>query len=523
MSVISHRGMTVSDQLARHAGTIPRQVAIRSGGQSITYAELDARVSLVANVLLERGVGAGDRVAVLTLNNPQTVETYVACARIGAIAVPINFRLSADEVAYIIADSDAAVVVVDEPLSPIIAKAWEKGSTLRHCLVIGDVARAPSGAESFEDAVGAAAPAAVHLEVDEHAAAFIMYTSGTTGRPKGAVLTHYNTFVNLTSQLIHLGVPADCRTWMIAVPLFHIAGVGHVLSAIYCGGRMVVVPMGGFDPGAVVDLWEREKVNVAFLVPSQWQMVCELPDIADRDLSALRLTSWGAAPATPALLHKIIDTFPGAMLFTAFGMTETSPVTTLLRGEDALRKLGSVGTPLLNVEVRIVDANMNDVATGEVGEIVYRGPTVIREYWKNPEATAAAFSGGWFHSGDLVRQDEDGYIYVVDRLKDMIISGGENVYCAEVESAVADHPQVADVAVIGVPDEQWGEVPLAVVVARDPANPPTAKGVERWCRERLAVYKCPRLLAVVDVLPRNASGKVVKGELRKQLQYNYFA
>jgi fatty-acyl-CoA synthase len=227
--------------------------------------------------------------------------------------------------------------------------------------------------------------------------------------------------------------------------------------------------------------------------------------------------SWGAAPATPALLHKIMATFPGAMLYSAFGQTETSPVTTVLLGEDALRKVGSVGTPLLNVEVRVVDADMNDVAVGEVGEIVYRGPTVMKEYWGNSQATEAAFLGGWFHSGDLVRQDEDGYIYVVDRLKDMIISGGENVYCAEVESAVADHPQVADVAVIGVADRKWGEVPLAVVVATDPSDPPTAAEIEQWCRQRLAVYKCPRSLTVVEVLPRNASGKVLKQVLRAQL------
>ncbi|MGW6730171.1 long-chain-fatty-acid--CoA ligase [Nocardia sp. NPDC055029] len=506
--------MTPSDQLARHARKIPGEVAIRFGDESVTYAEFDDRVNRLANYLLAEGVDAGDRVAVLTLNNPQTVITYVACARLGAISVPVNFRLTPAEVGYILADSGAVVTVVDALLAPVVAKAKDDVPSLRRCLVIGGSPDVIPGGESFDQVVSEASSAAVEREVDEHAPAFIMYTSGTTGRPKGAVLTHANTFHNVTSQIIHLGLPADCQVWMIGVPLFHIAGVGMFLTGLYRGGRMVIASMGGFDPAATVDLWEREQVNVTFLVPSQWQVVCQLPDIGKRDLSALRVTSWGAAPATPALLRKIMESFPDAMLYTAFGQTETSPVTTLLLGNDALGKVGSVGKPLLNVEVRIVDANMNDVAVGEVGEIVYRGPNVMKEYWNNPEATAAAFAGGWFHSGDLVRQDEDGFIYVVDRLKDMIISGGENVYCAEVENAVADHPKVADVAVIGAPDDKWGEVPFAVVVPLDTTAPPTTEEIEQWCRERLAVYKCPKRLLIVEDLPRNASGKILKHVLR---------
>lgn len=210
----------------------------------------------------------------------------------------------------------------------------------------------------------------------------------------------------------------------------------------------------------------------------------------------------------------MIETFPQASVSTAFGQTECSPVTCSLRGEDAIRKIGSVGTPILNVEVRVVDEEMNDVPPGEVGEIVYRGPTVMKEYWNKPEETAAAFAGGWFHSGDLVRQDEDGYFYVVDRKKDMIISGGENIYCAEVENVLAGHPGTADVAVIGVPHAKWGEVPLAVIVPADPSAPPTAGEIETFARRHLAGYKCPGQIAVVPELPRNASGKVLKTELR---------
>jgi fatty-acyl-CoA synthase/long-chain acyl-CoA synthetase len=241
-----------------------------------------------------------------------------------------------------------------------------------------------------------------------------------------------------------------------------------------------------------------------------------VPGIADRDLSALRRAIWGAAPASTTLLRTMIDTFPQAQVVTAFGQTECSPVTCMLRGEDSIRKIGSIGTPMLNVEVRIVDDEMNDVARGEVGEIVYRGPTVMREYWNKPEETAEAFRGGWFHSGDLVRQDEDGYLFVVDRKKDMIISGGENIYCAEVENIVAAHPKVAEVALIGVADATYGEAPLAIIAARDPADPPNAQDIETFCRDHLAAYKRPRDVVIVEALPRDPSGKVLKTTLRAE-------
>jgi fatty-acyl-CoA synthase/long-chain acyl-CoA synthetase len=270
------------------------------------------------------------------------------------------------------------------------------------------------------------------------------------------------------------------------------------------------------DPVATLDLVERERVSSIFLVPAMWAAVVAVPGIADRDLSSLRRISWGAAPASTTLLRTMIDTFPQAEVVTAFGQTECSPVTCLLRGEDSVRKIGSVGTPMLNVEVRVVDDAMDDVPRGEVGEIVYRSPMVMKEYWGSPEATAEAFAGGWFHSGDLVRQDEDGYYYVVDRKKDMIITGGENVYCAEVEDVLAAHPAVAEVALIGVPDARYGEAPLAVVAPRDPGAPPTPEELSAWCRERLARYKHPREYSFVPALPRNPSGKVLKTSLRTE-------
>jgi acyl-CoA synthetase (AMP-forming)/AMP-acid ligase II len=278
----------------------------------------------------------------------------------------------------------------------------------------------------------------------------------------------------------------------------------------------VITQSGGFDPAQMVDLLASERVSNCFFVPSQWQAICAVPDLDSRDLSALRRISWGAAPASTTLLRTMIATFPDAQVLTAFGQTECSPVTCYLRGEDAIRKIGSIGTPMLNVEVRVVDDEMNDVPRGQVGEIVYRGPMVMKEDWNKPAETDAAFAGGWFHSGDLVREDEDGYYYVVDRKKDMIISGGENIYCAEVENVLAGHPKVAEISLIGIPDPRWGETPLAVIVPRDPADPPTDQEIEAFSRERLAGYKRPRRITITDALPRNPSGKVLKTELRSR-------
>jgi fatty-acyl-CoA synthase len=507
---VPHQGMTASDQLARHARKIPDVAAVRFEGGGLGYRELDERVSRLANALRARGVRAGDRVAVFGLNSVEVIEAFLATVRLGAIGVPINFRLVADEVAYVLADSGAVAAVVDSTFADVLTKARAKASALRECLVIGG---APGG-EDYERALADAGPVHHPVAVDERAPAFIMYTSGTTGRPKGAVLTHHNLTLHAFSSAMHLGRAADDRVSLSGAPLFHIAGLSGYLMCLLPGGTFVIMRSGGFDAEETVELLARERVSTCFFVPSQWQAICAVPGIRRRDLSALRQISWGAAPASTSLLHTMIDTFPQANVLTAFGQTECSPVTCYLRGEDAIRKIGSVGTPMLNVEVRVVDDQMNDVPRGEVGEIVYRGPMVMREYWNKPEETAEAFAGGWFHSGDLVREDEDGFFYVVDRKKDMIISGGENIYCAEVENVLAGHPKVADVALIGVPDPKWGEAPLAVLVPKDPADPPTTEEIIRYGREHMAGYKCPRRISVMAALPRNPSGKVLKTELR---------
>ena len=507
------RGMTMGDQLARHARKIPDAAAFTFGDVTLTYRQMDERVSRLANALRDRGVRTGDRVAVLGLNTLEVIEAFIAATRLGVICVPLNFRLVADEIAYMLQDSGAVAVIVQAPLAETMTKARQQAPDARTALVFGG-ARPEADGEDYERALAAAAPEFDELAVDERDAAFIMYTSGTTGRPKGAVLTHHNLLMHAFSNMVHTGVTPDDQVWLAAAPLFHIAGLAGMLPTLLNGGRTVLLPSGRFDPAATVDLLERERVTSVFFVPAQWQAIVSVPGVEKRDLSALRRTSWGAAPAPTSLLRTMIDTFPQAEVATAFGQTECSPVTCVLRGEDSIRKIGSVGTPMLNVEVRVVDDEMNEVRQGEVGEIVYRSPMVMREYWNKPEATAEAFRGGWFHSGDLVREDEDGYYYVVDRKKDMIISGGENIYCAEVEDVLAGHPKVGEVALIGMPDERWGETPLAVLAPRDPADPPTAAEIDEWCVDRLARYKRPRRIAVLPALPRNPGGKVLKTDLR---------
>jgi fatty-acyl-CoA synthase len=506
------------DQLARHAFQTPGRTALVFEGAETTWGQLQQRVHALAGVLAaECGVCEGDRVAVLMTNRPQFLDVLLAVNSLRAIAVPVNFRLAAAEVAFILADSGAVALAVDQELAPLAAQVRESLHGGASVLVTGpDPEAAGPGALSLDALIAEPAREYPVVEIDEHDAAMIMYTSGTTGRPKGAVLAHSNigTMVPTLSRIFRLGHDDD--TLAVAVPMFHVAAMSMVYPAITLGSRTVLLPTGQFDPEALLDIVERERVTALFLVPAQWQAMVEVPD-AGRRAASLRVLCWGAAPATVSLLQEMSGAFPGVANASVFGQTEMSSVTTVLDGEDAIDRMGSVGRPIPHVRVRIVDDAMNDVPQGEVGEIVYRGQGLMAGYWNQPKATAEAMEGGWFHSGDLVRMDEEGFIYVVDRKKDMIISGGENVYCAEVEDVLAGHPGVADVAVIGAAHKRWGETPVAVVVPADPAAPPTLDDLTEWCRPRLASYKKPTQLLVLDALPRNASGKVFKPQLRRML------
>jgi fatty-acyl-CoA synthase len=501
-----------TNQLARHAMMQPTATALRYQGRTITWLEMDERVTGLADALHRRGVAAGDRVMILMLNRPEFVETVLAANRLGAIAVPVNFRLTPPELAFLAEDCGAAVLVTETALVAVAHALRAIAPSLTALVVAGE---APTDPETlaYEDLISEIGPGHEPVDIPDDSAALIMYTSGTTGRPKGAVLTHNNLNGQAMTAIYTTGPDINHDVGFIGVPLFHIAGIGNMLTGMLLGRPTVIHPLGGFDPGALLDVLAAEKVTGIFLVPAQWQAVCAAQRAKPRGLS-LRVLSWGAAPASDTLLREMAETFRGATILAAFGQTEMSPVTCMLLGEDAITRLGSVGRVIPTVAARVVDDDMNDVPVGEVGEIVYRAPTLMAGYWNNPDATAEAFAGGWFHSGDLVRLDEDGYVWVVDRKKDMIISGGENIYCAEVENVLAAHPAIREVAVIGRPDDKWGEVPVAVAAVSVPEL--MLADLDEILSERLARYKHPKALEIVDALPRNPSGKVLKTELRSR-------
>ncbi len=500
------------NQLSRHALMQPQATALRFLGKTTTWAELDRRVTALADALSRRGVAFGDRVMILMLNRTEFIESLLAANLLGAVAVPVNFRLTPTELAVLVEDC-AARVVITEPMLAGVATAVRDLAPLLSTVI---VAGAPSegGIEGYEDLVAEVGEPHPLADVPNDNPALIMYTSGTTGRPKGAVLTHTNLTGQTMTVLLTNGADLNHDVGFIGVPLFHIAGIGNMLVGLILGVPTVIHPLGAFDPAQLLDVLEAEKVTGIFLVPAQWQAVCAAQRANPRDLK-LRVLSWGAAPASDTLLREMSETFPAATILAAFGQTEMSPVTCMLLGDDAIRKLGSVGKVIPTVSARVVDENMDDVAVGEVGEIVYRAATLMAGYWNNPQATTEAFAGGWFHSGDLVRMDDEGYVWVVDRKKDMIISGGENIYCAEVENALAAHPDIVEVAVIGRAHEKWGEVPIAVVAVAAPGRL-ALSDLEAFLHERLARYKHPKALEIVDALPRNPAGKVLKTELRTQ-------
>jgi fatty-acyl-CoA synthase len=497
------------NQLERHAMMQPNATALRFLGNTVTWGGLQHRVSALADGLSRREVGFGDRVMILMLNRTEFIESVLAVNMLGAIAVPLNFRLTPAEIAFLVEDCEARMMITEPVLAPVATGVRDIQPLLNTIIVAAGAT--DDGVFGYEELIDETGDPHEPVDIPNDSPALIMYTSGTTGRPKGAVLTHTNLTGQTMTGLYTNGADINNDVGFVGVPFFHIAGIGNMLTSMLLGIPTVIYPLGAFDPGQLLDVLAAEKVTGIFLVPAQWQAVCAEQHARPRDLR-LRVMSWGAAPAPDALLREMSATFPGTHILAAFGQTEMSPVTCMLLGDDAIRKRGSVGKVIPTVAARVVDENMNDVPIGEVGEIVYRAPTLMSGYWNNPAATAEAFAGGWFHSGDLVRMDDEGYVWVVDRKKDMIISGGENIYCAEVENVLAGHPGIVEVAVIGRAHEKWGEVPIAVAAVTD--DQLRLGELDGFLTERLARYKHPKALEIVDALPRNPAGKVLKTELR---------
>jgi acyl-CoA synthetase (AMP-forming)/AMP-acid ligase II len=497
------RLLVLPELIGRSARAHPERPALLFGSERRTYGELDERARRLAAALAERGAGPGDRIALLLHNGFEFVEALLACHLLGAGAVPINFRLVTDEVAYILADSDAVGVVVGAELGDVAAEAAAHLPSLRFRLTAGD---------EYEAALEAAAPLDAPAAVAEGDPALVLYTSGTTGRPKGAVLSHRSLVMSTLSWIHEMRASSD-DVWLSGQPLFHIGGINGLLPFLFLGATMVVSATTGFDAAAAVRRIDGHGVTMCIFVPTQWEEVCTAAEEAAIDCARLRVAMWGASSCPRSTLERIARTFPRAEIVSAYGQTETAGATTLLKGSDATRKLGSVGTPMLGVELRVVDDELREVPPGTVGEIVYRGPTLTTGYLGNEEATNEAFAGGWFHSGDLATRDEEGYVTIVDRKKDVIISGGENVYPAEIERALLDHRAVADAAVVGAAHPRWVETPVAFVVPA-PGESPSERELIEHCRTLLAGYKRPSRVVFVDALPRNAAGKVLRRELR---------
>jgi acyl-CoA synthetase (AMP-forming)/AMP-acid ligase II len=514
-SIAAARSMAHGEQLSRVARKYPDRPAYICSGVTRSWGDVDARVTRLADALAARGLAHGDRLAVLMTNSTEMIESIFAGWRLGALVVPINFRLVAAEVGFILGDCGASIIVVDADLAPLVAAVRADLADVRAVIVLGDPSGAGAGAERYEDLVSGGAPALVPPLVDDHDPALIMYTSGTTGRPKGAVLTHSNLYMSTLNSMVMQRIVGFDDVWYGNLPLFHIGGLTGILPYVIGGGCSIIVPSRNFDSRQAVEEIARYGVTGCVFIGMQWDDICDQIAASGVTLS-LRRTSWGAANTPVEVLQKMARTLPGVPIYSFFGQTEMSPVTCVLPAEDSERKRGSVGRPIMNVEARVVDDEGADVKVGEVGEIVYRGPTVMQGYWRMPEANELAFAGGWFHSGDLCRMDEDGYLYVVDRKTDMIISGGENIYCPEVEAALRAHPGVVDAALIGVPDSKWGETPRAVVVPVDAGSPPGEDELIAWCKELVASYKKPTSVVFIDQLPLNSAGKVLKRALRAQ-------
>ena len=476
-------------------------------GRRFSYAELDARANRAANALLARGVRPGDRVALLLMNGVEYLESYFALAKIGAVMVPLNWRLVPDELDFILRDAGAETLVYDAEFDAAVAALRGLGTPLRTLLRAGDGVP-PEGALAYEALRDAAPPDAPPCTATDDDVLFIMYTSGTTGLPKGAVHTHGSMIaasitINLTSDMRH----GDRYLQML--PLFHVGALTPATAAVHRGATLVL--MRAFDPKRVFPLIEAERITTGLAVPAMLNFMLAAGDPNAHDHTALRWLMSGAAPVPPSLIERYAAL--GIEIHQVYGLTETCGPACLISPEEALAKIGSTGPAFFHTDVRVVDEQGHEVTPGQVGEVLVRGAHIMKGYWNRPEATAEALRDGWLHTGDLATVDKDGFVFIQDRKKDMIITGGENVYPAEVEAVLARHPDVLECAVIGMPSARWGESAAAVVVPKAGTSPTPAELVG-FCDGKLARYKIPRVVVIADEIPRNPTGKVLKRVLR---------
>ncbi|TML86636.1 MAG: acyl--CoA ligase [Actinobacteria bacterium] len=497
----------------------------------LSYREHNARVRATASGLAARGVQRGDRVALLSANNPEWVVAFWACAAASAICVPLNAWWRAEELQFALEDSGSRVLICDERRWELVKHLPDVLPALEQVYVIGTDTPAAGAAPFTELEAGGDPGGFPSVDVDEDDIAGIFYTSGTTGKPKGATITHRQTLANL-QNLFLLGTvqvmqgsapPAELSgraqaASLLIVPLFHTTGCHSTMVLNYAsGGKLVLMPPGRFDPDAAMRLIQDERVTSIGGVPTVMWRLLESPDFGSYDLSSVTRISYGGAPSGAELVERITEAFPNvkAGLSTAYGLTETASVATAIGGDDYVAHPGSAGRAVPTVELRIVGPDGDDLSHGETGEVWIKGPTVSSHgYWNRPDANAESFTDGWFHTGDLGRLDAEGYLYIVDRAKDMVIRGGENIYSVEIENVLYEHPDVIDAAVVGVPHKTLGEEVKAVVQLK-PGSTTSAADLQRFCAEHLAAYKVPAHLDLVTrPLPRNPAGKILKQALR---------
>jgi long-chain acyl-CoA synthetase len=512
--------VNITHGLRRALQINPNGPATVFGNRRRSWREVGERVARLANGLRSLGANPGDRVAILSLNSDRYLELYLATAWAGAVVVPLNIRWSLLETDDAMRDCRANALIVDKAFTAMGVKLAQALPDLR--LVYADDGDAPAGMESYETLLARSAPMPDGMRVSADLAG-IFYTGGTTGRSKGVMLSHGNLMANALNTLGEGAFPSS-SIYLHAAPMFHLANGSAMYSLLLSGGSNVIIP--AFTPEGVMAAVQNERVTHLLLVPTMIQMFVDHPARASYDLSSLKNIHYGGSPISEAVLDRATKALPNAQLTQAYGMTELSPVATLLHWNEhtgdarAKGRHRGAGRATLGCEVRIVDADDKTVPFGTVGEIVARGDNVMMGYWERPEETAKAVVEGWLHTGDGGYMDEDGFIYIVDRLKDMIISGGENVYSVEVENAIAQHPAVAQCAVIGVPNEQWGEQVHAVVVLKSGAQVSANELIE-FCKTRIAGYKCPRSIDISEnPLPLSGAGKVLKRELRKPFWEN---